>query len=530
MSRLLLLVLLLAASPSRAGTVASECWASCRRHVADPSLRARTCGACVTGGRVDSWVASLGTGGVEAQRALESALQDGSWRVRWAAVRAGARSRGLTERRALADWIMDTPPDADLGACLTAVRAAADTGRSTADFLREAGARGPSAAARVWAKRDAVRQSLSLEMFSQEPSVRLPALLHLATFQGRSATRVVLDAVASRPVAGDAVMAELLFAVAERQRASVGRLLLTEAKPPDEAVINRLFAVYSRELDALRPDLASGDVQRRRTAVATLRRYGPLAKRELEGALGDEDARIRELAARGLAESAGKPLRDVALQGVKAAETVEAARPWLGAMAHEKGCFAFLRDVAEGRNARTPEIQGEAVALLGDCAEGPPPTRKLAPFLSSSVAPVRAGAVRALGSLPRNGEAMALAAKALEDGAPEVVVAALDVLSAYRQPSRGDEAAGLLASDHPVVRAAAARALEFVGRAAHVRVLAERLRGDPVADVRVAAARSLTALGGPHAVAALSEAAARDADTHVKHVSEEGLRRLGFGR
>ncbi|XHF30577.1 HEAT repeat domain-containing protein [Corallococcus exercitus] len=125
---------------------------------------------------------------------------------------------------------------------------------------------------------------------------------------------------------------------------------------------------------------------------------------------------------------------------------------------------------------------------------------------------------------------MALAAKALEDGAPEVVVAALDVLSAYRQPSRGDEAAGLLASDHPVVRAAAARALEFVGRAAHVRVLAERLRGDPVADVRVAAARSLTALGGPHAVAALSEAAARDADTHVKHVSEEGLRRLGFGR
>ncbi|MFP2903305.1 hypothetical protein ACLEQD_44625, partial [Corallococcus sp. 4LFB] len=69
--------------------------------------------------------------------------------------------------------------------CLTAVRAAADAGRSTADFLREAGARGPSAAARVWAKREAVRQSLSLEMFSQEPSVRLPALLHLATFQGR---------------------------------------------------------------------------------------------------------------------------------------------------------------------------------------------------------------------------------------------------------------------------------------------------------------------------------------------------------
>lgn len=530
MCRLFLLVLLLAASPSRAGTVASECWASCRRHVADPSLRARTCGACVTGGRVDSWVAPLGTGGLEAQQALESALKDPSWRVRWAAVRAGARSRGLTERRALADWIMDTPPDADLGACLTAVRAAADAGRSTADFLRDAGARGPAAAARVWARRDDVRQALSLEMYSQEPSARLPALLHLATFQGRSATRVVLDAVASRPVAGDAVMAGLLSAVAERQRASVGRLLLNEAKPPDEAVINRLFAVYSRELDALRPDLSAGDVQRRRTAVATLRRYGPLAKRELEGALGDADGRVRELAARGLSESAGKPLRDVALQGVKDAESSEAARPWLGAMAHEKGCFAFLRDVAEGRHARTPEVQGEAVAFLGDCSEGPPPTKRLAPFLASNVVPVRAGAVRALGALPRNADAMVLAEQALEDGAPEVVVAALDVLAAYRQPSRGDEAAGLLASEHPVVRAAAARALEFVGRSAHVRVLAERLRGDPVADVRIAAARTLSTLGGPHAVAALSEAAAHDADTHVKHVSEEGLRRLGFGR
>lgn len=530
MRRLLLLVLLLAASPSRGGTVASDCWASCRRHVTDPSLRARTCPVCVTGGRVDSWVTSLGTGGAEARMALDSARKDPHWRVRWAAVRAEARSRGLTERRALADWIMDTPPEADLGACLTAVRAAADAGRSTADFLRDAGARGPAAAARVWARREAVRQTLALEMFSQEPAVRLPALLHLATFQGRSTTRVVLDAVASRPVAGDEVMASLLSAVAERQRASVGRLLLVEAKPPDEAVINRLFAVYSRELDALRPELGSGDVQRRRTAVAGLRRYGPLATRELEGALGDADARVREHAARGLAESGGKPLREAALQGVKGAETVEAARPWLEAMAHEKGCAAFLRDVADGRNARTPEIQGEAVALMGDCQEGASPTRRLAAYTSASVPSVRAGAVRALAALPRSPEAVELAAKALGDGSPEVVAAALDVLASYRQPSRGDDAAGLLGSDHPVVRAAAARALEFVGRPPHVRVLAERLRADPAVEVRIAVVRTLTALGGPQAVAALSEAAAHDADSHVKHVSQEGLRRLGFGR
>ncbi|WP_415835298.1 HEAT repeat domain-containing protein [Corallococcus soli] len=156
--------------------------------------------------------------------------------------------------------------------------------------------------------------------------------------------------------------------------------------------------------------------------------------------------------------------------------------------------------------------------------------RRLAPYVSAKVPAVRAGAVRALGSLPRNPEALELAAQALEDGEPEVVAAALDVLAAYRQPSRGDAVAGLLGSDHPVVRAAAARALEFLGRAPHVRVLAERLLTDPVADVRVAAARTLTVLGGPQAVAALSEAVARDADAHVKHVSREGLRRLGFGR
>ena len=40
------------------------------------------------------------------------------------------------------------------------------------------------------------------------------------------------------------------------------------------------------------------------------------------------------------------------------------------------------------------------------------------------------------------------------------------------------------------------------------------------------AAQALVRIGGPHAAAALSDAAARDADTHVQHVSREGLRRL----
>jgi HEAT repeat protein len=80
-----------------------------------------------------------------------------------------------------------------------------------------------------------------------------------------------------------------------------------------------------------------------------------------------------------------------------------------------------------------------------------------------------------------------------------------------------------------VVRAAAAKALEHIGRPLHVKDLAVCLREDPVASVRVAAAQALGTIGGPQAAAALSDAAARDADTHVQHVSREGLRRLGFG-
>nr|WP_225937160.1 HEAT repeat domain-containing protein [Myxococcus sp. RHSTA-1-4] len=502
---------------------------SCQRHVVGSAQRARACGACLSGGRVDAWVSALEGMRPAPREALASARKDADWRVRWAAVRMDAKLRGTTERRLLAEWVASTPASADLDACLTAARAAAEAGQSSADFLKGAGPRGPDAAARVWARRDAIRKALEVELYAEEVPVRGAALLHLSGFLGRRPARVVLDAMESRPESTDEIIAGALKAVAERKGTSVGRLLLDEARPADEARINRLFAVYSHELEALQPALAVADPLQRRKAVLSLRVYGPLARRELERALGDTDRAVRRDAARALAQAEGLATRLAAERRLEAGDAA-AARPWLEAMAREKGCAAFLLSAA-GDRALPAALRGDALAQLVDCDEGSRErVGSLAAYLNDAEAPVRAGALRALGALAsRHPEVVVGAAvRALEDPSPEVVAAALEVVASQRQSSRGDEAAGLLGSEHPVVRAAAARALEHIGRAPHVKGLATCLREDPVADVRVAAAQALGRIGGPHAAAALSDAAARDSDTHVQHVSREGLRRLGF--
>jgi hypothetical protein len=503
---------------------------SCQRHVLDSAQRARACRACLPGGRVDAWVGALEGMRPSNRDAFLSARKDPDWRVRWASVRSEARLRGITERRLLAEWVSATPASSDLDACLTAARAAAEAGQSSADFLKDAGARGPDAAARVWARREAIRKALELELYAEDATVRGNALTHLSGFLGRRPARVVLEAMETRPEAGDAITAGALKVVAQRKRTSVGRLLLDEARPADEARVNRLFAVYSQELEALRPDLTGPGPLQRRKAVQALRLYGPLARRELEAALADADHWVRQDAARVLAEVEGLSLRQAAERRLESKDAA-AARPWLEAMVHEKGCAAFLLGVARDRT-RTPALRGEALGQLADCDEG---ARErlgtLSPYLRDTEALVRAGAVRALGVLSaRSAEVAEATSRALEDPAPEVVAAALEVVGGHRMSPRGDDAAALLDSEHPVVRAAAAKALENIGRPAHVKGLAECLREDPEAAVRVAAALALRRIGGPQAAAALSHAAARDADTHVQHVSREGLRQLGFGQ
>ncbi|MDY7230507.1 HEAT repeat domain-containing protein [Hyalangium rubrum] len=527
MSPALLLLVLLSASP-RGGTGATDCWVSCQRHVQDASLRARVCKACITRGGPESWVLAVGGLKPVPEDVLRSALKDEDWRVRWASVRAGAKARGVPENRALAEWVTAGQAAADLPACLTAARAAAEAGKSPQDFFQGAGDKGPAAVSRIQARRDVIRQALEVEVYAEDPGTRERALSHLSTFLNQPPARVALQSMEGRPESGDAAVAGGLRAIAERKDTSVGRMLLEVAKPADQERVNRLFAVYSQELQALQPELTSGDPQKRRTAVASLRIYGPLAQRELEVALKDPDRQVRQHAARALAQAEGLKVQEAVGQRLRSGADVDAQRPWLELLAREKNCQATLLAVAEDSKQPAP-VRGEALAQLVDCdMGGRDRLKRIAPFLRDAQAPIRAGAVRALGAVAAGAEMTEALTAALEDPAPEVVAAAIDTAALKRQSPQADVIAALLGSEHPQVRQAAALALERLGKPQHVKALSECLRQDSVPAVRVSAAQTLGVLGGPFAVSALSEAAKKDPDTHVQHVSREALKRLGF--
>ncbi|WP_434388834.1 HEAT repeat domain-containing protein [Melittangium boletus] len=528
MSPTLLLLLLLTASPT-GGQGTAGCWTACQRHVRDQDLRGRVCRLCITAGRGDAWMEALAGAKADphAQAALRSALTDPDWRVRWGALRVQARGSGQSEPRTLADWVAEAPAADEVAACVTAARAAALSGQSTAPFLKEAGARGPEAAARVWGRRDAVRQVLEVEVYAEAPAPRGEALLHLATFLGQSPARVLLAAMARRPESADAAAASALLWVADKRGPSVGRMLLLEARPEDQLLINRLFAVYSTQLEALGKGLASSDLTERRGAVQTLRQYGPLARKELERALSDSDAVVRRTAARGLAESEGLTLEEAAARGIREASADRARRRvWMEAAAVGPGCEDFLLAMARDTGVDAAS-RGDAVAALVDCdARQGERFELLSPFLRDAQAPVRAGAVRAL-ALPRSRLGDEAVAAALEDPAPEVAAAALRVVGEQRQKHHADTVVALLTSTSAEVREAAVRAVERLGRAQDVKPLAQVLQSDPTAAVRVAAAEALGVLGGPFAASALSQAL-KDSDAHVQHVARRNLARLGF--
>ncbi|MFP2934913.1 hypothetical protein ACLESO_59385, partial [Pyxidicoccus sp. 3LG] len=173
-------------------------------------------------------------------------------------------------------------------------------------------------------------------------------------------------------------------------------MLLERRGPADEARINRLFAVYSAELEALQPDLVAAGALQRRKAVQSLRIYGPLARKELERAVGDSDRQVRLDAVRGLVEVEGLTVGAAAERRLESKDAA-VARPFLEAMVREKGCAPFFLGVA--RDTQQPAaLRGDALAYLADCDEG---TReraaKVVPFLTDPEALVRAGAVRSLG-------------------------------------------------------------------------------------------------------------------------------------
>ncbi len=461
------------------------------------------------------------------QSSLSSALTDEDWRIRWAAVRASAKARGVSEPRALAEWVTGTQATADLPACLTAARAAAEAGSTPSAFLQGAGDKGVAAAARVQARKDAIRQELEVELYSPDAGTRVRALSHLAPFLKVSAARVVIDAMENRPESGDEAVAGALLGFAERNDTSVGRMLVEAAQQPDQERVNRLFAIYSQQLQALQSELSSAESLTRANAVRRLRLYGPLAQRELDHALQDPDTHVRQAAARGLAQAEGLTLVQAVGKRLQSGAELAVQRPWLEALAHEKTCQPALLTVAE--DVTQPlSIRGEALAQLSECdGNSGERTQRVLPFLKEAQPPLRAGALRAMAG-PWQGEVSEVVKPSLEDPAPEVVVAAVDTAALKRKTGLADDIAQLLGSESAEVRQASARALERLGKDRHVKALSQSLEKDPVPAVRVAAAQALGVLGGPFAISALSQAAEKDSDSHVQHVSREVLKRLGF--
>jgi len=522
----LLLLLLLSADPrGDAGT--TGCWKACQRHVQEASLRAKVCRLCLTQGGTQEWVLVLAELKPVPQSALRSALKDEDWRVRWASVRAGARVRKVPEPRALAEWVTGLQAAEDLPACITAVRAAAEAGSTPSAFFQKAGDKGAAAATRVQARQEAIRGALEVELYAEDVNTQYRALSHLATFLKRPPARVLIDAMATRPESVDAAAAAALREFAERKSLSVGQMLVEVAQPADQERVNRLFAIYSRELQALQPDLSSGDPMKRRLAVYKLRLYGPLAQRELEQALRDSDATVRQSAARGLAKAEGLTLLAAAGKRLRSGGDLAAQRPWLEALAQEKQCQELLLTVAE--DPKQPvSVRGAALSQLTECdGERRERGSRVEPFLSMAQPPLRAGALRALWGISGVESSEVLKA-GLEDPAPEVVVAAIETAALKRQTGLADVIAERLGAEHGEVRQAAAQALEQLGKDRHVKALSECLQKDSIPAVRVAAAQTLGVLGGPFAISALSQAAARDPDSHVQHVSREALKRLGF--
>jgi len=530
-----LLALLLLSSPDVAerSTSLLRCREACERHLSGTG-QSSPCALCLTAPDRTAWVDAAARGR-QGSAALRSALSDEDWAVRWAALRAMARSHPQSEKAFLASWVMRAKGAEVVPACLTAARAAASQGQSSAAFLGSAGADGGRAAARVWEHRDEIRRALEVELYATSAETRREALAHLSRFLDEPPARVVLDAVASRPAALDGVAAALLAEDCRRARVPVDQALLSVAKPADQATANRLLAVYSTELDGLRTKLAHKDAAVRREAVAGLAPFAKLAAPELQRALEDQDSGVRLAAGRALAEAEGHSIAQhvralsagwASLDGMPESQRVQ----WVDVLARsgEGECGAVLKGLAQDRRLSGP-LRAAALQGIGACA--PKEAFSLVgPGLSDPSPEIRAASVRALGALPRHPGADDAAGEALFDSSPLVVVSAIGAVSAQMQARHTADVAALLEHPAPEVREAAARGLERLpGGNLHAGALAKRVREDGSAAVRAAAVMTLGSLGGPQAASALS-AAMKDPDGRVQYLAKENLRRLGFGR
>jgi len=537
MTVLLALVLLSAADVHERATPMLRCREVCERYASQTGFGPGPCNRCVTGGGTDraAWIFELDSD-QRAHKALLAAQRDEDWAVSWAATRVLARRDLRAEKSVLATWVMRATSKEVLPACLTAARVAGSLRLSTAELLAHAGADGPRAAARVWEHRGEIKRTLEVELYAQNAEVRREALFHLSAFLGRPSGRIILDAMASRPLGSDEIAAGLLEEDCARSGTTIEKALIRNAKPEDQPLVNRLLAVYARRLDTLRDKLRSNEVNERKEAIEALRRLAPISTAELKTALEDSNTGVQMTAARALAAAEGRSLPEHvkaisagwSANGGSAAEDVQVRWVQLLGRSQEKGCAPVLGGIAQAAHLGGP-VRAAAFEAISTCSEKDA-LKLLSSALKDESPELRAAAVRALGSLPRQRGAEDAAGEALKDSSSEVVASALAVVASQGQGRRTAEVAGLLTHRSPDVRMAAVRALSRLPKGeAFAKEVSRRLREDESPGVRGAAVQTLAAMGGPEAMSALT-AATQDPDGRVQYLAKDSLRRLGFRR
>jgi HEAT repeat protein len=499
------------------------CKEACLRHVTDPRVRATVCGRCFTESDRGAWAAALADQPQVNDAQLSSVLSDPDWAVRWGAVRALAKRKAVTDGRVLSDWVTAEPDRA----CPTAVHVAGARKLTTAALLQ------PQPAALCWERRASLEAQLELEMYSEASGVRLEAVTHLAAFVERPITRVVLEAMKSRAPETDALSAGLLVEACHLGGPPAGKAVLDVKKgQADEALVNRLLAVWSRQIDAQRKLLTAEDHAARREAIAQLADLAPLSTPELESALTDADPSNRRAAAAALAKGAGQSVAVYAKSKLDPTTPLplETRKQWLAAVgsSQDRECADTLSAAVADERL---ELAARAAALpaLVDCA-GMKALGTVKQAQSSKVAPLRAGAVLALSGLPRQGEIPKLLEPAFSDPEPIVLAAAAHAAGALRQRTLTPRLLALMDHDDAVVRREAVLALSALETPAAVPRLIRSVGNDADPQVRAAAALALGDLGSAAAVPALITASEGDKDAKVKFVAAESLRKLGFKR
>jgi HEAT repeat protein len=487
--------------------VVAGCKETCLRYVTDARQRANLCGRCFTQSDRATWAELLA---VASPQLAPELLEDDDWAVRWSAVRALAKKDAVTEPRALADWV-DKAPGGELKPCATALHVAGARHEPLGKLLR------PAAAAKCWSKRDALKTQVELDLYSPEPTVRHEALAHLAAFAEKAPARVVLDAMQTRSPETDELTAALLREAA----APAGKALLEAPKTEaDTPLVNRLLAVYAKQIDALRPKLHDPEPMVRRETLHALAEMAPLSGPELEGALEDLDGTVRRAAADGLARGEGSSVVWVARKKLTA--------KWL-ALAGASGdpdCKNLLEDAVFNEQLGD-DVRAAALPALVDCEGGRalPSVNKL---LASPLPRIRAGAARALGLMPRVPPAEKMLQVLFDDRDPGVLAAAAHAAGALRVKTLVPKVVDLTGHLDPDVRLEAVNALVALEATGSAPRLAKQLATDSDARVRAACANALGELGGTSGIPALIEASKSDLDPKVKFVAGESLRRLGF--